>query len=154
MYRCASLTIMKVECWRIDAFELWCWRRLERPLDCKEIKTVNHKGNRSGLLIGRTDIEAETPILWRPDAKNWLIGKYLDAGKDWRQEEKGMTEDELVGWHHWLNGQSLSKLRELAMDREAWHAALHGIAKSWTRLSDWTEPNFQTLRGFPPIFLL
>ena len=93
------------ESWRIDAFEPWCWRRLfERPLDCKEIQPVHPKGNQSGIFIGRTDAEAETPILWLPDAKNWLIGKDPDAGKDWRQEEKGATEDEIVGWHHWRNG--------------------------------------------------
>ena len=74
-----------------------CWI----PLDCKEIKPVNAKGNKSGIDIGRTD--AETPILWPPDAKNWLIGKNPDAGKDWRWEEKGITEEEMVGWHHWLN---------------------------------------------------
>jgi len=91
------------------------------------------------IFIGRTDDEAEAPILWPPDAKNWLIGKDSDAGKDRRQEEKEMTEDETVGWHHWLNGLSLSKLQELVMDREAWRAAVHGVTKSWTRLSDWTE---------------
>ena len=84
---------------RIDAFELWCWRRLfESPLDCKEIKPVNRKEDQSWIFIGRTDAEAETPILWPPDAKNWLIGKDPDVGKDWGQEEKGVTEDEMVGW--------------------------------------------------------
>jgi len=73
------------------------------PLDYKEIKPVNPKGNQSWIFIGRTDAEAETLILWPPDAKNWLIGKDPDAGKDWRQEEKGMTEDEMVGWHHRLD---------------------------------------------------
>ena len=77
---------------------------LESPLDCKEIKLVNPKGNQSWIFIGRTDAEAEAPILWSPDARSWLIGKNPDAGKDWRQEEKGMTEDEMVGWHHWLKG--------------------------------------------------
>ena len=80
---------------RIDAFELWCWRRLLSPLDCKEIQPLNPKGNQSWIFIGRTD--AEAPILWPPDAKNWLIGKDPDAGKDWRQEEKGMT-----GWDDWM----------------------------------------------------
>ena len=104
MYGCESWTIMKAERWRIDAFELWCWRRLESPLDCKEIQPVHPKGDQSWIFTGRTDVEAETPILWPPDAKGWLIWKDPDAGKDWRREEKGMTEDEMVGWHHWLNG--------------------------------------------------
>ena len=101
MYGCKSWTIKKAECWRIDGFELWCWRRLfESPLNCKEIQPVNPKGNQSWIFTGRTDAEAETPILWPPDVKNWLIGKDPDAGKDWRQEEKGTTEDEMVEWHH------------------------------------------------------
>ena len=93
MYGCESWTIKKAECQRIDVFELWCWGRLESPLNCKEIQPVHPKGNQSWIFIGRTDVEAETPILWPPDAKNWLIGKDPDAGKDWRQEEKGRTED-------------------------------------------------------------
>ena len=105
MYGCESWTVKKPEHRRIDAFELWCWRRLfESPLDCKEIKPVHPKGNQSWIFIGRTDAETETPVLWPPDAKNWLTGKDTDAGKDWRQEEKGTTEDEMVGWHHQLNG--------------------------------------------------
>ena len=91
----------KAECWRIDAFELWCWRRL---LDCKEIQPVHPKGNQSWILIGRTDAEAETPVLWPHDEKNWFSIKDPDAGKDWRQEEKGTTDDEMVGWRHWLDG--------------------------------------------------
>ena len=79
-------------------------KTLESPLDCKEIKPVNPKGNQPWIFTGRTDAEAETPILWPPDVKNWLIGKDSDAGKDWRQEEKGAMEDEMAGWHHWLNG--------------------------------------------------
>ena len=91
---------------RIDAFKLWCWRRLLGvcPLDCKEIQPVHPKGDQSWLFIGRTDVEAKTPILWPPDVKSWLIWKDPDAGKDWGQEEKGTTEDEMVGWHPWLNG--------------------------------------------------
>ena len=93
--------IKKAELQRIDTFELWCWRRLfESSLDCKEIKPVNPKGNQSWIFIGKTDVKAEIPILWPPDVKNWLMWKDPDAGKDWRWEEKGMTEDEIVTWHH------------------------------------------------------
>ena len=101
-YGCESWTIKKAERWRIDAFELWCWRRLLSLLDCKEIQPVHPKGDQFWIFIGRTDAEAETPILWLPDVKNWLIGKDPDAGNDWRQE-KGTTEDEMIGWHHQLN---------------------------------------------------
>ena len=103
MCGCESWTIKKAEWWRIDAFELWCWRRLLSPLVCKEIQPVHPKGNQSWIFTGRTDAEAEAPILWPPDVKKWLIGKDPDAGKDWRQEEKGTTEDEMVGWHHGLD---------------------------------------------------
>ena len=102
MYGCENWTIKKSECWRIDAFELWCSRRLESPLDSKEIQPVHPKGNQSLIFIGRTDAEAETPILWPPDVKNWLIWKEPDAGKDWGKEEEGSSEDKVVGWHHWL----------------------------------------------------
>ena len=101
--------------WELDYKESWVlnnwcsWtvvleKSLESPLDCKEIQPIRPKGNQSWIFIGRTDAEAETPILWPPDMKNWLIGKDSDAGRDWRQEEKGTTEDEMVGWHHQLNG--------------------------------------------------
>ena len=103
MYRCESWTTKKAECRRIDTFELWCWRTLESPLDYKEIKPVHPKGDQSWILIGRIDIEAETPVLCPPDVKSWLIGKDPDAGKDWRQEERGMTVDEMVGWLHRLS---------------------------------------------------
>ena len=93
----------KAEHRRIDAFELWCWRRLESPLDCKEIQPVHPKGDQSCVFIGRPDVETETLILWPPHAEGWLIWKDPDAGKDWGQEEKGMTENEMVGWHHWHN---------------------------------------------------
>ena len=109
MYGCESWTIKKAECLWIDAFELWCWRRLLRVLDCKEIQPVNPKGNQSWILIGRTDAEAETPILWPLDTKNWLIKKDTDAWKDWRQEEKGTTEDEMAGWNHQLNEHELEQ---------------------------------------------
>ena len=106
--------------WELDHKESWVlknwcfWtllleKTLESPLDCKEIKPVNPKGNWPWIFIGRTDAEAEALILWPPDAKNWLIGKDPDTGKDWRQEEKGMTEDEMVGWHHLLNGHGFEQ---------------------------------------------
>ena len=103
MYRYESWTKKKAECWRIDAFKLVLEKTLEGPLDSKEIKSVNPKGNQPWVFTGRND--AETPILWLPDAKSQLIWKDPDAGKYWRQEEKKMTEDEMVGWHHRLSGQ-------------------------------------------------
>ena len=103
VYGYESWTVKKAEHRKIDAFELWCWS----PLDCKEIQPVHPKGDQSWVFIGRTDVEAESPILWPPDAKSWLIGKDPDAGKDWGQEEKGMTEDEMAGWHHQLDGHGV-----------------------------------------------
>ena len=105
VYRCESWAIKKAERQRLDAFELWCWRRLLRvPWTARRSNWVNSKGNKPWIFIGRTEAEAESPIIWPPDAKSWLIWKGPNAGKDGRQEEKRMTENEMVGWHHWLNG--------------------------------------------------
>ena len=125
--------------WELDYKESWMpknwcfWtvvleKTLESPLYWKEIQPVLSKGDQSWVFIGRTDAKAKTPILWPPDVKNWLTGKDPDAGKDWRQEEKG--------WDSWID-MSLSRLQDLVMDKETWHAAVHGVAKSWT--SKWTE---------------
>ena len=107
--------------WELDhkegwAPKNWCFwtvvleKTLGSPLDCKEIKLINPNGNQPWILFGRTDAKAEAPILWPPDSKSWLTGKDPDAGKDWRQEEKGMTEDEMVGWHHRLNGHEFEQI--------------------------------------------
>ena len=104
MYGCESWIVKKAERRRIDAFELWCWRRLLSPLDCKEIQPVHSEGDQPWDFFGRNDAKAETPVLWPSPAKSWLIGKDSDAGRDWGQEEKRTTEDEMTGWHHWHDG--------------------------------------------------
>ena len=144
--------------WEMDYKESWVpknwcfWtmvfeKTVESPLDFK-IKPVNPKGNQSWIFIGRTDAEAETPILWPPDAKNWLIGKDPDAGKDWRLEEKGTTEDEMVGWHHQLDGHEFEWTPVVGDGWDAWCAVVHGVTKSQTQLGNWTEWLFE-LHGVP-----
>ena len=142
MYGCESWTIKKAEHRRWCFWSVVLEKTLESPLDCKEIQPVHPKGDQSWLFIGRTDTKAETLILWPPNAKSWLMWKAPDAGKDWRREEKGMTEDEMVEWHHWLNGHEFEQALGVVMDREAWCAVVYGVAKSRTRLSEWTELNW------------
>ena len=139
--------------WELDSKQSWApknwwfWtvvleKTLESPLNWKEIQPVHPKGNQSWIFVGRTSAEAETPIPWPPDGKRWLIWKDPDSGKDWRQEEKGMTKDEVVGWHHQLSAHGLSKLWWLVMDREAWHAAVQGsqrVGHNWVSELNWTS---------------
>ena len=149
-----------VRMWDLDYKESWLqknwylWtvvleKTLASPLDCKEIQLVHPKGDQSWMFIGSTDVEAKTPILCPPDAKRWLIWKDPDAGKDWGWEEKQTAEDEI-----WLDGitdardVSLSNVRKLVMDRKAWHAVVHGVTKSQTLLSDWTEYHNNDLGTF------
>ena len=139
--------------WELDHKEIWetknwCFstvvleKTLESPLDCKEIKPVNPKGNQSWIFIGRT--ESEALILWPPDMKNWLIGKDSDAGKDWRQEKKGMTEDEMVGWNPWFNGHEFEQTPGDSEEQGIQVCCSPGVTKSRTRLWDWIT----TRRGF------
>ena len=131
------------ECW---ATKNWCFwtvvleKTLESPLDCKEIKTVYPKGNQSWIFIGRTDAEVEAPVLWPPDAKAWLIGKDPYAGEDWRQEEKGTTEDEMVGWHLWLDGHEFEQALGVCDGQGSLVCAVHGFtkARTWQQLN-WTD---------------
>ena len=136
--------------WELDYKESWApknwwfWtvvlkKTLESPLDCNKIKPVNPKRNQSWIFNSRIDVEAETPILWQPDVKNWLTGKDPDARKGWRQKEKGMTEDEMVGWHHWLDGYVFKLAPGVTDGMRDWHDQSMGLQRVKSGLSDWTE---------------
>ena len=134
--------VKKAESLRTDAFELWCWRRILRvPWTARRSNQSILKEINPEYSILRADAEGEAPILWPPDAKSWLNRKDCDAGKNWKQEENGETEDEMVGWHHWLNENEFQHALEMVKNREAWHAAVLGVAKSLTQLSDWMTTN-------------
>ena len=142
------------------ALKNWCFwtavleKTLESPLDCMEIKPVYPKGNQSWIFIGRTDAEAETPKLWPPNAKNWLIGKDPDAGKVWRQEEKGMTEDEMVGWHHWLNGHEFEQAPGVddGQGSLACYSPWDRKESDMTEWLNWTEPE-QKYKIIPSVLM-
>ena len=139
MYRCDSWTLKKAKHQITDTFEMWFWRRLLRVLlDSKEIESENPKGDQSCIFIGRTDTEAETPILWLLDAESRLTEKDPGAGKDWRQEEKGTKRMRWLDGFTDSVGMNLSKLWEIVKDRVAWRAAVHQVTKNWTWLIKWT----------------
>ena len=136
--------------WELDYKESWApknwcfWtvvlkKTLESPLNRKEIKPAHPKGNQSWIFIGRTEAEAETSILWPPDVKSWLIGKDPDTGKDWRWEKKGIKRMRSLDGITDMMDMSLSRLQKLVLDKDAWRAAVHGVTKNWTQLSDCTE---------------
>ena len=143
IYGCESWTIKESESWRSDAFELWYWRRLLRvPWTARRSTLISPKGNQPWILIGRTNAEAEAPIIWSLDRKNWLIWKDPDGGEDGEQEEKRVTEDEMVEWHHWLHGHEFEQAPGVGDGQGGLGAAVHGVTKSQTRLRDWATTNY------------
>ena len=147
IYGCESWTVQKPECWRIDTFELWCCRRLESPWTARRsnqsiLKEISPGCSLEGLML-KLKLQYFGHLMWRV----WLIGKDPTAGRDWGQEEKGMTEDEMAEWRHWLDGREFEWTLGIGdgQGMDAGCAAVHGVAKSWTWLSDWTEVNWTEL---------
>jgi len=146
--QCCGFSSSHVWMWELDYKENWApknwcfWavvleKTLESPLDCKDVKPVNPKWNQSWTFMRKTDAEAEAPTIWPPDARNWLIRKDPNAGKNWRQEEKGRIKYDMVGWHHRLDGQEFGQASGVHDGQ-----TVHGVSKSQTGLSDWTELNW------------
>ena len=161
--RAMVFPVVMYGCWELDHKEGWALKNwyfwtvvlenaLESPLDCKDIRPVHPKGNQSWIFTGRTRAEAEAPVLWSHDIKDWLIGKDPGAGKDGRQEEKGMTEDEMIGWHHQLMDMSLNKLWELVMNKRKREPENMAWCSPWDckklDRTDWTELNTFLLNSF------
>ena len=151
-----SFSSSHVWMWELDceeswALKNWCFwtvlleKTLESPLDCKEIQPVHSKGDQSWVFIGRTDVEAETPILRLPDGKSWLIWKDPNAGQDWGQEEKGTTEDEMAGWHHQVNGHGFGSTPRVGVGQGGLAGCGHGVTWGQTLLSDWNELKWRTI---------
>ena len=146
-FSCGHVWMWELDCEESWALQNWCFwtvvleKTLESPLDCKEIQPVHPKGHQSWVFFGRTDAKAETPVLWLPHAKSWLIVRDPDAGRDWGQEEKGMTEDEMAGWHHWLDAHEFGWSPGVGDGQGGLVCWDSWVAKSRTRLSDWTELN-------------
>ena len=157
MYGRESGTIKKAECWRIDAFEMWCWKKLLRvpwtARRSRKSKGNQSKGNHSWIFTGSTDAEADTVILWPSDAKKWLIRKDPDAGQDWRREEKGTTEFEMVGWHYLFDGHEFEQLQGVGdgQGRLACCSPLGCKKVDMTERLNWTE---QCSFSFPSLFLI
>ena len=143
MYGCKSWTVKKAECWRTDAFEMWCWRRLLRvPWTARRSNQSILKEISPGISLEGMMLKLKTPVLWPPHEKSWLTGKYSDAGRDWGQEEKGTTKDEMAGWHRWLDGRE----SEWTLGDGDGQGGL-ACCDSWGRkestwLSKWTELNW------------
>ena len=150
-FSCGHVWMWELDCEESWALKNWCFwsvvleKALENPLECKEIQPVHSEGDQPWDFFGRNDAKAETPVLWPPHVKSWLTGEDSDAGRDRGQEKKGTTEHEMAGWLT-DSDVSLSELREMVMDREAWHAAIHGVEKRWTRLN-WTGRGEMRARG-------